>query len=281
VYQEQGAPWNVNGQLALLPSQGGAPSHALNLSTRLRVGTGDNVMIAGFIVRGASGKQVMLRALGGSLRSAGIADALPDPVLELRSADGTLVSSNDNWRSAQEAEISASGIAPTDDYEAAIISTVAATGYTAMVSGNQGTTGVGLAEIYDFGQSADSELVNVSTRGFAGAGEDVMIAGFIVGGGGPAKILVRGIGPSLSQAAVARPLADPSVTLRNTDGATIAFNNDWKDAQQNEIEATGIAPSDERDSAIVATLPAGAYTAVLAGNSGETGVALVEVYNLD
>jgi hypothetical protein len=123
--------------------------------------------------------------------------------------------------------------------------------------------------------------VNVSTRGFAGAGEDVMIAGFILGGGGPAKIVVRGIGPSLSQAGVAQPLADSSLTLRNADGATIAFNNDWKDAQQSEIEATGIAPSDNRDSAIVATLPAGAYTAVLAGNSGETGVALVEVYNLD
>jgi hypothetical protein len=280
-YQEQGAPWDANGQLALLPNQGGAPSHALNISTRLRVGTGDNVMIAGFIIRGASGKQVMLRALGASLRNAGIADVLADPVLELHSADGTLLDSNDNWRSAQETEITVSGIAPTEDSESAIISTVAATRYTAVVRNNQPATGIGLAEIYDLTQSADSELVNLSTRGFAGAGEEVMIAGFILGGGGPAKVVIRGIGPSLGEAGIAQPLADPSLTLRNAEGAAVAFNNNWKDAQQSEIEATGIAPTDDRDSAIVATLPAGAYTAVLAGNAGETGVALVEVYNLE
>ncbi|HEX3817208.1 MAG TPA: pectinesterase family protein [Chthoniobacterales bacterium] len=280
-YASQGPPWDAKGELALLPSTAGAPAQALNVSTRLQVESGEDVMIAGFIVRGSTSKRVLLRGLGNSLRAAGIANALADPTLELRSANGGLLQSNDNWQDTQASQIAATGIAPTDPHEAAMIAVLPPGSYTAILSSRDGKSGVGLVEIYDLDRSQTTKLANVSTRGLVGSGDEVMIAGVILGGAGPAKVLLRGIGPSLAQAGVTAPLDDPTLALRNADGALVAYDNDWSDSQPSEIAATGLTPSDSREAAIVVTLPPGAYTAVLADNGAQPGIGLVEFYSLE
>jgi len=281
VYESQGGPWNPIAQLALLPTASGAPSQALNISTRLGVQTGDNVLIAGFILTGSGPRQVLLRAIGPSLEKADIDDVLADPVLELRGADGHRIAFNNNWKFSQEQEIIATGIPPSDDHEAAILAALSPGAYTAIVRGRRATSGVALVEVYDLSGAIPAELANISTRGFIDGGDHVMIAGFILAGGsGGSKVIVRAIGPSLAAAGIGRPLADPTLELHDGNGVSIAFNDNWKDAQQAEIEATGIPPADDRESAIVATLPAGPYTAVLTGRAGGTGIGLIEVYNL-
>ena len=280
-YESQGEPWNPIAQLALLPTVPGAASQALNISTRLDVQTGDNVLIAGFILTGDAPRQVLLRALGPSLEAVGIDDPLADPILDLRAADGTRIAFNNNWRFSQEAEIIATGLPPADDHEAAILATLSSGSYTATVKGRRATTGVGLVEVYDLSGTSVAQLANISTRGFIDSGDHVMIAGFILAGGsGGSRVLIRAIGPSLAAAGITQALADPTLELHDGNGVSIAFNDNWKDSQQAEIEATGIPPSDDRESAIVASLPPGPYTAVLAGRNGSTGIGLVEVYNL-
>ena len=281
IYESQGEPWNPILQLASLPSEPGAPSQAVNISTRLRSETGDNVLIAGFILTGDSPRQVLLRAIGPSLEQADIDDALQDPVLELRAADGSRIAFNNSWRYSQEEAIAATGIPPSDDHEAAILATLAPGSYTAIVKGRRAMSGVALAEVYDLSESGSGQLANMSTRGFIDRGEGVMIAGFILAGGsGPSKVIVRGIGPSLARAGIGQPLVDPTLELHDGNGIAIAFNDNWRDTQQSEIEATGLPPTDDRESAIVASLPPGPYTAVLAGRAGGVGIGLVEVYKL-
>jgi plastocyanin len=259
------------------------PSEAqlLNISTRMRVQTGDNVLIGGFIITGNDAKKVILRAIGPSLTQFGVVDALADPVLELHGSDGSMITSNDNWRETQESEIDATGLAPTNDAESAILMTLAPDAYTAIVSGKDGTSGVGLVEGYDLDQAADSQLANISTRGFVETGSNVMIGGFILGNGsGTTNILVRAIGPSLSLVGVSDALADPTVELHDANGALITSNDNWKESQEAEIEATGLAPQDDLESAALVTVATDAYTAIVAGKDGGTGVALVEVYRL-
>jgi pectin methylesterase-like acyl-CoA thioesterase len=280
-YESQGEPWNPIAQLAFLPTQPGAPSQALNISTRLKARTGDNVLIAGFILAGNGPRQVLLRAIGPSLTRAGIAGALEDPVLELRAADGTRIAMNDSWRSTQETAIIDTGLAPSDDREAAILTTLAPGSYTAVVQGQSAANGVAVAEVYDLSESGSGELANISTRGFIDRGEEVMIAGFILAGGsGGSKVMVRGIGPSLAAAGINQPLADPTLELHDGNGVAIAFNDNWRDTQQNDIQTTGIPPTNDREAAIVASLPPGPYTAILAGRDGGSGIGLVEVYKL-
>ena len=258
-----------------------AGSQPLNISTRLRVQTGENVMIGGFIITGQAPKKVIVRAIGPSLQQAGVNDALADPVVEVRAGNGALIRSNDNWRDDQQAEIEATGIPPRDNLESAIVATLAPGNYTAIVSGKNGTAGVGLVEVYDLDAGADARLVNLSTRGFVQTGSDVMIGGFILGNSNEsARIVLRAIGPSLAQAGISGALADPTLQLVNGNGDSVAFNNNWRDTQQAELQATTIPPSNELESAVVATIPPGAYTAVVAGNGGQTGVALVELYHL-
>lgn len=279
-YQSQGEDWHAIAQLALLPTQSGIPSQPLNISTRVSVQTGDNVLIAGFILTGNAPKPVLLRAIGPSLAGAGIPDALADPVMELRAADGTRIAFNDNWQSS-EGEIIATGIPPSHPNESAISITLPPGAYTAVVKDSHETTGVALVEVYDLDSNSGTQLGNISTRGFVAGGDRVMIAGFILAGGsGGAKVIVRAIGPSLTAAGIEHALADPILQLYDSNGVAIAFNDNWKTMQQTEIEATGIAPSDERESAIVASLPAGPYTAMLASRDGSSGVGLIEVYNL-
>ena len=260
------------------PPTGAQP---LNISTRLRVQTGENVMIAGFIVSGEGAKKVIVRALGPSLQQAGVSNVLADPLVELRGADGTLIASNDDWKQTQEAEITASGVAPQSDLEAAVIATLNAGSHTAIVRGDNGAIGVALVEVYDIDAPAAAQLVNLSTRGVVETGNDVMIGGFILGNSdAPARIVVRALGPSLSQAGISGALPDPTLELRDSNGELVRSNNNWKESQQAEIQNTGIPPSSELESAIVATLPPGPYTAIVAGSGGATGVGLVELYLL-
>lgn len=280
-YESQGDPWNPVAQLALLPLQPGAPSTPLNISTRLGVQTGDNVLIAGFILTGTDPTKVLLRALGPSLEEAEINDALADPVLDLRGPDGERIAFNNNWKFSQEAEIVATGIPPSNERESAIVATLSPGSYTAIVRGRRATSGVALVEVYALSGTSAGELSNLSTRGFIGGGNDVMIAGFILAGGtGGSRVMIRALGPSLAEAGVSGVLTDPTLELHDGNGIVIAFNDDWRDAQQFEIQRTGIPPPDERESAIVATLPVGPYTAILAGRAGTAGVGLIEVYNL-
>jgi hypothetical protein len=258
----------------------------LNFSTRLRVQTGNNVLIGGFIITGTTSKNVILRAIGPSLSAHGISGALQDPVLELHDHTGATIASNNNWKDSQITEIQATGIPPTDDRESAIVRTLAPGAYTAIVRGNNNTTGVGLIEGYDLVPTSNSKFGNISTRGLVQTGENVMIGGFIVGSGlginetGSVKVLVRGIGPSLTQSGVAGALQDPVLEIHDADGAIIAQNDNWRETQQALIQATNIPPTDDRESAILRTLVQGNYTAVLYGKNSATGVALVEVYNV-
>lgn len=267
------------------PTPTPAPGRAqpLNISTRIRVGTGQNVLIGGFIVVGNDPKQILVRAIGPSLAHAGLSDFLPDPVLELHAADNSLITMNDNWRDnpAQAALIEATHIPPTDPAEAAIVATLAPGNYTAVIHGKGSATGIGLVEIYDLDRTVDSVIANISTRGSVQSGDDVMIGGFILGeGSDPAPVLVRALGPSLTNQGLTGVLQNPTLELHNENGDLIGSNDDWKSSQQAEIEATGIPPPNKLESAIIADLPAGHYTAIVAGKNGATGIALVEVYAL-
>jgi hypothetical protein len=243
------------------------------------VGTGDNALIGGFIITGTQLKRVIVRAIGPSLPIPG---ALADPVLELRNASGALIRANDNWRSDQEAQIIATGIPPSNDLESAIVGILAAnnSAYTAIVRGVNGTTGIGLVEAYDLDRTVDSKLANISTRGLVQTGDNVLIAGTIVLGPVSQRVLIRAIGPSLT---LAGKLADPTLELRDGNGGLIRANDNWRSDQEAEIIATGIPPTNDLESAIVATLPANgaAYTAIVRGVGGTTGIAVVEIYGLN
>ena len=258
-------------------------SRFLNISTRLRVQTGDNVLIGGFIITGTDPKEVIVRAIGPSLGDFGVANPLANPSLELNYPDGTTVVTNNNWRDTQEAEIMANGLAPKDDLESAILATLEPGAYTAIVRGFSGGTGVALVETYDLRSGVDSALANISTRGLVETGDNVLIGGIIVGPdqAPTGSILLRGIGPSLGASGVPNPLADPTMELRDGNGALVASNNDWKSTQHAAIEATGLAPSDDMEAAILADLATGAYTAILSGAGQTTGIGLVEAYHLD
>ncbi len=205
---------------------------------------------------------------------------LANPILELNGPGG-LIATNDDWRSTQQAEIIASTVPPTNDLESAIVATLPAnnTGYTAVVRGVGGGTGVGLVEVFDLDATVDSALANISTRGFVQTGDNAMIGGFILVGSGSRRLIVRAIGPSLP---VAGKLADPTLEIFDANGAMVAMNDNWRSTQQAEIIATTVPPTNDLESAIVTTLPFNApHTAIVRGKNGATGVALVEVFALN
>jgi hypothetical protein len=263
------------------PSATPAPGRLGNISTRLRVETGDNVLIGGFIITGTQPKRVMLRAIGPSLASVGVPDALTNPILELHGPNGFATVTNDNWMDApNRQEIIDTTIAPTNDFESAILMTLPAnnSAYTAIVRGVGNGTGVGLVEAYDLDSTADSKLGNISTRGFVQTGDDVMIGGFIVVGQSSTRVIVRAIGPSLP---VPGKLADPTLELHDGNGTLLQVDDNWRTGgQEAEIIATAIAPSDDLESAIVRTLAPGNYTAIVRGVGNGTGVGLIEAYDL-
>ena len=256
-----------------------------NISTRLRVLSGDNALIGGLIATGTGGKRVIIRAIGPSLTTFGVPGALANPTLDLFQGS-TLLSSNDDWQnSPQQAEIANSGLAPTNISESAIVWTLLPSqNYTAVVRGINGTTGVGVVDAFDLDGPSSSKLGNISTRGFVDVDDNVMIAGLIAGpsNGTNLKILARALGPTLGDFGVPGALPNPTLDLVNSNGTVIRSNNDWKDdAQQRaQIEAAGLAPAHDEEAALVETVAPGAYTAVVRGNNRTTGVGLVEVYNI-
>jgi hypothetical protein len=261
------------------------PGTLANISTRLRVLNGDNVLIGGMIATGSTNTRVILRAIGPSLTDLGVPGALANPTLELFQGS-TLLMSNDDWQnSSQQAEIAASGFAPGNAAESAIIwPLLPGQGYTAIVRGLNGTTGVGVVEAYDLDHPPTSKLGNISTRGFVDVDSDVMIAGVIVGPptGTNAKILARALGPSLADLGVPGVVADPTLDLVNSSGTVIRSNNNWQDdaSQRALIEAAGLAPGHLEEAALVETVAPGAYTAIVRGANRTTGVGLVEVYHI-
>ncbi len=210
---------------------------ATNISSRGMVGTGQNVLIAGFIISGNQPKKVIVRALGPTLSTLGVSGALADPTITIVNSSNVVVDSNDNWRNRQETEIAASGFAPPNDLESAIIATLAPGSYTAVVSGKNSGTGVALVDLYQLDAST-SIFGNLSTRGFVGTGENVLIGGLIIGNGEPPVIVLRAIGPTLGSFGIAQPLQDPTLELRDANGTLIAFDNDWKDNTPTGIKAT-------------------------------------------
>jgi hypothetical protein len=251
-----------------------------NVSTRANVLSGDNVLIGGLIIVGNTPKTVVVRAIGPSLATAGIANALGDPTLTIYSSTGAVIGANDNWRNGADASsIQALGMAPSKDAESALLATLAPGAYTAMVSGVNGGHGVALLEVYD-AQLNGSRIANISTRGKVETSDKMMIGGFVIGGSQSMQVLVRAMGPSLAKFGVTGALLDPVLDLYNGNGSKIFSNDNWKTSQRSQITATNLAPSDDREAAIIATLAPGDYTAIVHGAKSTTGVALVEVYSV-
>ena len=245
---------------------------------------GEGVMIGGFIISGNEPKRVIIRGIGPSMTSAGIADVVTDPILRLFGPNGAQIAWNDNWQDTQRTEIETTGIPPQDNLEAAMVATLAPGAYTATLASTNNGRGVGLVEIYDLSTGGSAKLANISTRGSVQTADNVMIGGFILGGSStnPARVVVRAIGPSLAQAGIRNPLANPTLRLIDNNGQSIAFNDNWQDnpTQAAELQALNIAPTNPGESALIATLPLGSYTAVVAGQGGGTGIGLIEVYSI-
>jgi hypothetical protein len=254
-----------------------SPTTFANISTRLKVETGDNALIGGFIVTGTGTKRIVVRAIGPSVPLAG---TLADPTLELYNGAGQLIASNNNWQDAlNKQEIMDSTLAPSNPLESAILTTVSPGNYTAIVRGAGDTTGVALVEVYDLEAGSDSRLANISTRGFVETDPNVLIAGLIVDGQIPRRTVVRAIGPSLGRQDA---LADPFLEVYNANGQGIGGNDNWADSPDaNELVAANLAPSQAAESAVVQTLTPASYTAIVRGKNASTGLAVVEAYALD
>lgn len=220
-------------------------------------------------------KKVIIRAIGPSLAQMGLSGVLTDPILDLHKPTGAVIT-NDNWKSTQRSEIEATGIPPNNDLESAIVATLPPGNYTAVVRGKNNGIGIGLVEVYDLNSSVSARLANLSTRGFVSTGENALIGGIIVGATG--QTLIRAIGPTLANFGIQSPLADPVLELHDGNGALLSTNDNWKDSQRTAIQATGIQPHNDKESAILRTLSPGHYTAILRGKNNSSGVGLIEVY---
>ena len=253
----------------------------LNISSRAAVGEDDDALIEGFIITGSTPKTLVLRAIGPSLEDTGVAGALADPILSVYDSAGALVTTNDNWQDDDQADaISAAGLAPSDPLEAATLQTLSPGAYTVVVRGQASTTGVALVEAYDLSPQADSVLGNVSARAAVGTDANVLISGFIVGDVGSTTTVIRAIGPSLGSV-LDGPLSDPTLTVFDGNGSQIASNDNWEDDPNSaDLQLNSLAPPDSAESALLLNLPAGAYTGIVMGADGGTGVGLVEVYDL-
>jgi hypothetical protein len=256
-------------------------SQLSNISTRGQVDKGAGVMVGGFVISGSASKQILIRAIGPSLSEAGIADALSDPNLALYAADGQILAENDDWQYGSEAgAIAALPWTPSDSLESAILATLAPGAYTAQVNGFLGATGVGMVEVYALDATDPAAaLINISTRGQVGVDSAIMIGGFVIEGDGAKQVLIRAIGPSLTDAGVPGALADPQLTLYASSGAVMDSNDDWKQgARAAEIAQLPWPPSSDSEAAILTTLAPGAYTAHVSGKNAGVGIGMVEVY---
>ena len=266
------------------PTPNPSGSHFGNISTRGDVGSGSNVMIAGFMVWGSQSKTILVRALGPTLGSFGVANVLSDPMIELHDSSGATIATNDDWQTGSQAsQISSSGYAPNNSNEAALIATLAAGSYTVVVRGYNNSTGIGLVEVYEL-DTLSSRLSNISTRGQVGTDQSVLIAGLIIEGSTSKKLILRALGPSLAAPpfSLSGTLSNPALELHDSSGNLLASNDDWgTGTQAAAISSSGYSPRNAKESAIIATLPTGNYTAIIRGVNNSTGIALVEAYDLD
>jgi hypothetical protein len=272
------------------PTPTATPGSVANVSTRLPVGTGDNVLIEGFIVQGtfSSSKKIIVRAIGPSLVPFGITDALANPTLEIKDANNNTVAVNDDWKVTQQggyitsnqvAEITQSGVAPSNDLESAVIIRLPPGSYTAIVRGLFNSTGTGVVDAYDLSPESEARLANIATRGLIQPGDKLMIAGFIIQNG-DARAVVRAIGPSLVAFGISNALPDTTLQLRDQNGVIVRENDDWESDQKQDLEATGLQPTDPLEAALIATLPPGQYTAQVRGKNEASGIGVVQVYFL-
>jgi hypothetical protein len=254
----------------------------LNISTRGRVLGGDNNLIAGFIVTGTETKRVVLRAIAPSLTAAGVPGALNDPILRVFNSSNTQIALNDDWQSdSGAAEIQSSGLAPAIASESATVQSLAPGSYTVIVSGKNNATGIAVVEAYDITPTANSTLANISTLGSIGLNDDVLIGGFIIGGNGSAKVVLRAIGPSLTNFGVAGALTDTTLTAYDKNGTPVVTNDNWPDdVNAAVVQSYGLAPTSNKESASFQQLAPGNYTVIVRGVSGATGIGLVEIYNI-
>lgn len=264
----------------------------LNLSTRAFVGTGDKVLIGGFIIQGTQPTTVVLRAIGHSLAAVGITDALDDPYFELHAADGSVLASSDDWiENADASTIAGYHLDPPNSRESAVFAVLNPGSYTVVVrafdNDDGKLTGTGVVELYDLHSnnmipSSPGRAGNISTRGQVLAGDRVLIGGFIVGGSQTKEIVARALGPSLAGSNIANPLSDPTLELRDGSGNLLAANDNWSEANANSsaIQAEGLAPNEPAESALQATLNPGSYTAIVRSGNGTPGIGLVEIYDL-
>jgi phospholipase/lecithinase/hemolysin len=274
--------WIAKAAYAALTVPFTPPARALNLATRVFVDTGERVCIAGFIIAGDTAKKVLIRGIGPSLAANGVPTPLANPTLTLFDSAGNVKMTNDDWKNSPDAaEIMNTGIPPRNDLESAIIATLAPGQYTAQLAGKGGGTGNGLVEVYDLQSGASSVLANLSTRGYVSGGDNVLIGGLIVGSGDSPMFVLRALGPSVGSFGVINFLDDPTLELHDGNGATIAFNDDWKTPYYQPLRAANLAPSQDQESAIVAPfLTPGNYTAIVRGKGNSTGVALIEAYRI-
>jgi hypothetical protein len=254
----------------------------LNIATRGNVLGGNNDMIAGFIITGTESKRLVLRAIGPTLSALGVSGTLGDPLLRLFNSSSVQIASNDNWQSDPGAtEIQTAGLAPKFASESATVQTLAPGSYTVIVSGQNNATGIAVVEAYDIAQSANSTLANISTRGSIGLNDNVLIGGFIIGGSGNAKVIVRAIGPTLTNFGVNGTLGDPTLTVYDKNGSAVMTNDNWPDdLNAARIQSYNLAPSSTKESATFLQLPASNYTAIVRGVAGSTGTDIVEIYNI-
>ena len=258
-----------------------------NLSTRALIGTGQNVLIGGFIIQGSQPATIIVRGIGFSLRAQGITNPISDPIITVYDSSQHVVATNDDWFTSANAQTIASfHLDPANSIESALYLTLNPGGYTAVMQSfsdatQPAATGVGLIELYDLHLSA-SRAGNISSRAQVLGGQNVLIAGFIVGGTQSKQVVVRAIGPSLAASGVTQPLADPTLELHNANGVLIQSNNNWQQQNPNAqtISNRGLAPTEPRESALLATVTPSSYTAIVRGVAGDTGTALVEVYDL-
>jgi hypothetical protein len=249
-----------------------------NVSTRLAVLTGENVLIAGFTV--GQSQQVLVRALGPTLTNFGVTGTLADPTIALYDSSGTHIATNDNWKDTNQGAIAGTGKAPPNDKESAILSSLSPGSYTVIVSGKNNTTGVGLVEAYGIVPSGFVNFIsNISSRGLVGTGNNVMIGGFIGDAGPTLAIIVRALGPTLTQFGISNALADPTLELHDGNGNLLASNDNWQDTNQAAIQATGLAPPNPNEAAILTFIDFGtSMTAIVRGKNNTTGVAVFDVY---
>lgn len=277
-------PFSPAGTITLknAPVPNPTPAQALNISTRLAVASGENVVIGGFIVKGNNSKSILIRGLGPSLGNFGLTATLADPVLELHGADGAVIFRNDDWKDNQRSQIEGTPFQPADDREAVIVASLAPAAYTAILTGKNQGGGIGLIEIYDRDPATGSELANISTRGSVGAQNNVMIGGFILGGNGNTRVAVRALGPSLGEFGLTNLLSDPTLELHDMNGATLIANDNWTDDQAvaNLLRENGLGLGNPWESGIFTSLPPGQFTAILGGKNGGAGLGTIEIYNL-